>query len=160
MFKNKLGRGTAVVGAAIFCALLMGLGTSASASALVYSASNVSVKVSGGDALALNNCINDAQDGFIQTQQNSCNQVATSGNIVQLDDSSIWVFSSSCYCTLPLFSASHVTVEVTGGVATAINNCLNDARDGVIQTQLNACTQYSVAGSIVMLSNVTVYIYQ
>jgi hypothetical protein len=159
MFKIRLARGAVVASAAIFCALL-GLGASANAASLVYSASNVSVKVSGGDALALNNCMNDAKDGFIQTQQNYCYQVATSGNIVQLEDSSIWVFSSSCYCGLPLFSASHVTVELTGGVANAINNCINDAQDGVIQTQLNACQQYSVAGNIVMLSNVTVAVYQ
>jgi hypothetical protein len=160
MFKFWFARGGAVAGLAVLGALLLGFTTSANASALIYSASNVSVKVTGGDAIAVNNCINDAQDGVIQNQINSCYQVATAGNIVQLEDSSLWVFSGSCGCGLPLFSRNHVTVELTGGLAVAISNCINDAQDGFIQTQQNYCSQYSTAGNILQLSGVTVAVYQ
>jgi hypothetical protein len=159
MSKFGLARSGAAAAIAILGVLLMGFGSTAEASALIYSASNVNVKVTGGDAIAMNNCINDAQDGIIQAQQNSCYQVASAGNIVQLEDSSIWVFSNG-FTGLPLFSRSHVTVEISGGLAAAINNCINDAQDGFIQSQQNSCAQYSTAGNIVALLGVTVSVYQ
>jgi hypothetical protein len=157
MFKSRLARGAVVAAGAFVGVLLMGITSSANA-AVIYSANNVSIKVTGGDAIAVNNCINDARDGLIQTQQNACYQAATAGNIVELDDSSIWVFASSCYCGLPLFSSSHVTVKVSGGLSDAINNCINDAQDGFIQTQQNACAQYATAGNILMLAGVSVVV--
>lgn len=160
MRKRMLGRTGAI--AALFVAaglVLLGLGTPANASALVYQASNVTVKVSGDDALALNRCINDSQDGVINTQINSCEQISTAGNLVQLENSSIWVWSGNCACGLPLFSSSHVTVELTGGLVSAINECLNDAQDGFINTQINNCRQYSTAGNLVTLSGVSVSVY-
>jgi hypothetical protein len=160
MSKSRLARSSAAAAVfAILGMLVLGVTTAANADALIFSASNVNVKVTGGDAIALNNCINDARDGVIQTQLNACNQVASAGNIVQLDDSSIWVFANG-FTGLPLFSHSHVTVELTGGLMNAINSCVNDAQDGVIQTQQNACAQSSTAGSIVALTGVTVAVFQ
>jgi hypothetical protein len=160
MSKFRPVRSGAVAILAIFGALLLSYTNSASASAVIYSNSNVNVKVTGGDAIAVNNCINDAQDGVIQNQINSCNQVANAGNILQLENSSVWVFGPNCFCGLPLFSASHVTVELTGGLALAINNCINDATDGFIQTQQNYCAQSSTAGNILTLSGVSVVVEQ
>jgi hypothetical protein len=157
MSKFSLAKSSIVAAGAILGVLL--LAGTASANALIYSASSVNVKVTGGEALALNNCLNDARDGVIQTQLNACGQFASSGNIVQLDDASIWVFSNG-FTGLPLFSRSHVTVELTGGMADAVNNCVNDAQDGFIQTQANACAQTATAGNIVALTGVTVSVYQ
>ena len=157
MSKFRLVRnGALAVGAILGVLLLTG---TANASVLVYSASNVNVRVTGGEALALNNCINDAQDGIIQTQINSCYQVASAGNIVQLDYVSIWVQSNG-FPSYLLFSRSNVTVEISGGLAVAANNCINDAQDGIIQTQINSCLQYSQAGNIVALYGVSVAVYQ
>jgi len=157
---NVVRRGGMLAVFAAISSVLIGLSSSASASALIYQNDNASLKITGGEAIALNACINDAQDGVINTQINACNQVATSGNIVELDNVGLYVFASSCYCGLPLFHSSNVHVEVTGGVASALNLCLNDSRDGVINTQINACNQYAVAGNIAFLSGVRVGVYQ
>jgi hypothetical protein len=160
MRKSLFGRIGAVAAALIAAGLvLIGLGTPANATNQIYQASNVTIKVSGGDALALNRCLNDSQDGVINTQINSCVQVANAGNLVELDDSSLWVYSSSCGCGLPVYSHSHVDVDVTGGLVSAINECVNDAQDGYINTQINSCAQYATAGNLVFLSNVTIAVY-
>lgn len=160
MLKNVFGRsGALVIVLAAAASILFGVNSPANASALVYQADNVSIRVTGGEATALNRCINDAQDGVINTQINSCEQVATAGNLLQLEDVAIWVFRS-CNCGIPLYSDSHIDIEVTGGIANAINECVNDSRDGVINTQINNCRQYATAGNIVMLSRVSVAVYQ
>lgn len=144
----------AVAGGMLFAA-----SAPASATALVYQANNVTVKVSGGEAIALNQCINDAKDGVIQTQLNACQQISTAGNLLQLENVSVWVLPPSGI-GFPLFASSHVTVEVSGGLANAINSCVNDAQDGFIQTQTNACAQSASAGNIVSLIGVFVAVYQ
>jgi hypothetical protein len=156
---NSFGRGSALVAVlAAAGSLLLGF-TPASATTPIYQANDVAVRVTGDDAIALNRCVNDAQDGYINTQINSCEQVATAGNIVQLENSAIWVFRN-CGCGVPLFSSNHVTVEVSGGLAQAVNECINDSQDGVINTQINRCRQYATAGNIVFLSGVSVSVYQ
>ena len=157
---NVVRRGGMLAILAALSSVLIGLSSSASAAALIYQKDNASLKITGGEAIALNSCINDAQDGVINTQINACNQIATSGNIVELDNVSLYVFASGCYSGVPLFHASNVHVEVTGGVASALNLCLNDSRDGVINTQINQCSQYAVAGNIAFLSSVWVGVYQ
>jgi hypothetical protein len=155
---NSFGRGSAIVVVlAAIGSLLLGLGP-ASAVTPIYQANDVAVRVTGDPATALNRCINDAQDGIINTQINNCEQVVTAGNIVQLENVSIWVFRS-CNCGVPLFSSNHVTVAVSGGLAQAVNECINDSRDGVINTQINSCRQYATAGNIVFLSGVSVSVY-
>lgn len=160
LMSKVVRRGGMLAILAAVSSVLIGLGSPANAGALIYQNDNASVKITGGEAIALNSCINDAQDGVINTQINACDQIATSGNIIELDNVGLYVFSSACYCGLPLFHANNVQVEVTGGVASAINLCLNDSRDGVINTQINACRQYAVAGNIAFLSGVSVGVYQ
>lgn len=149
MHKSTLRRGGASVvflagiGAAVF-----GLSSVAQASNVLYQNDNANVRVSGGEATALNECINDAKDGYIQTQQNSCDQVATSGNVVTLENVNVYVQRATFPFVL-LYRNNNVTVEMTGGAMDAINSCVNDARDGVIQTQLNACKQVATAGGLV-----------
>jgi hypothetical protein len=121
--------------------------------AILYESENVNAKVSGGEAVALNLCMNDARDGVIQTQQNACDQIADAGNIVELDGVSVYVFAPNTWRPV-LFSDRNVTVELTGGLAAAMNLCLNDAEDGIIQNQSNACRQSASAGNIINLTNV------
>ena len=47
-------------------------------------------------------------------------------------------------------------VRITGSSAAAVARCVNDARDGVIQTQQNACNNTAIASSMLVLSGVTV----
>jgi hypothetical protein len=104
----------------------------------------VSIEITGGVVTAINQCVNDATDGVIQDQQNACTQVASAGNLVTVGD-------------ITVFTRKKVSVEVTGGVATAINQCVNDATDGVIQDQQNACTQVASAGNLVSLESIAVF---
>jgi hypothetical protein len=154
--KSRLGARTAVMVAAVGAALF-GFSTAASASALIYQANNVNVKISGGEVTAMNVCINDAQDGIV-TQINECTQVASAGNLLQLEDVSIWVFPAFGP-PWPLFEDRNVTAEVTGGLASAINVCANDALDGFI-VQANACTQAASVGNLVNMTRVSVSVFE
>jgi hypothetical protein len=139
---------------------LLPFASAANADAIIYTADQVNVKITGGEAYAANQCINDAQDGVINTQINNCDQVASAGNILELNGVGIYVFNGgNCFCGRPLFSANRVRVLVSGGLADAMNLCLNDSVDGVINTQINACRQVSFAGNIVQLMNVYVEVY-
>jgi hypothetical protein len=109
----------------------------------VFRDRNTSVVVSGGTATAINECLTDASDGVIQNQQTACRQVASAGNFV--DVTSITVYESK-----------NVTITVSGGTATAINECVNDASDGVIQNQQNACNQAASAGNLVAVGRITI----
>ena len=109
----------------------------------VFRDKDVSIAVSGGVAVAINRCITDASDGVIQNQQNACRQAASAGNFV--DSGSISVFQSK-----------DVSISVSGGTATAINQCVNDAADGVIQNQQNACDQTASAGNVVVVDSITI----
>jgi hypothetical protein len=153
MKKSTLIGGTGVFVAAMGSALF-GFSSVATASSL-YEATNVNVKVTGDDATALNKCINDAKDGAIQSQQNACLQSASASNLVTLEDATVFVLSSGFPSAL-LFNKTHVNVEVSGGAVNAINACVNDAQDGFIQSQQNACAQTAVAGNVLSLTKVNV----
>lgn len=157
MLGRRIGIAATALGAAF--SLAVGLSGPASASAVLYQNSNANVKISGGEAVALNACVADAQDGVIQTQVVACNQVATAGNLVELEHVSVWVTSLT---TPPrvLYRGSDVKVSVTGGLAVAINACVADAYDGVIQTQIVACNQVASAGNLVSLTGVGVQVFQ
>jgi hypothetical protein len=104
---------------------------------------NVAVTVSGGTATAINKCVNDASDGVIQNQQTACRQVASAGNAIEV-------------ATIKVYASKNVVITVSGGAATAINKCVNDASDGVIQNQRNACDQAASAGNVVTVDSITV----
>jgi hypothetical protein len=129
----------------------------AGAAGPVYAARRVSVRITGGDVIALNRCVNDARDGVINTQLNACRQVASAGNFLELDDTNVVVAARPDGSTD--FSRSDVDVEVSGGTATAIDECVNDAQDGVID-QTNACVQTATAGNLLRVTNVTIAVYQ
>jgi hypothetical protein len=160
MLKIRGARAGLIAVLAVFGAILPFM-SAANADALIYTNDQVNVKVTGGEAVAANACINDASDGVINTQINACHQVATAGNILEMEGVGIYVFNGgNCYCGLPLFSRNRVRVVLTGGLASAMNLCINDAQDGVINYQLNECQQVSTAGNIVQLMNVYVEVYQ
>ncbi|MDQ1307767.1 MAG: hypothetical protein QG671_3600 [Actinomycetota bacterium] len=110
---------------------------------LVFQDTHMSVEVSGAIATAINECVNDAVDSVIQTQQNACEQVAIASNTVEVG-------------SIVVASSTDVSIVVTGGVATAIDQCVNDAVDSVIQTQQNACEQVAVAGNTVTVDEISV----
>ena len=142
--------------AATIASTLVSLSLAAPASAThagQYQNSHADVAVSGGQATALNECINEARDGTI-SQTNNCIQIATSGNIVILENVTINVYEGGS-SKRALFSKKQARVELSGGIAEAISACVNDARDGVI-TQTNACDQSSSAGNIIDLSGIAV----
>lgn len=153
MSGRRIGIATAALGAAF--ALTVGLCGSASAATTVYQNDKANVKISGGEVAAVNACVADAQDGVIQTQLLACDQIATAGNMVSLEGVSVWVTSTGTPQRL-LFHDDKVTVSVTGGLAAAINACVADARDGVIQTQVVACRQSASAGNLLNLAGVSV----
>jgi hypothetical protein len=157
MIGRRLGIAATTLGAAF--SLMLGLGGPASASVILYQNSNANVKISGGEVTAMNNCIADAQDGVIQTQIVACNQVAAAGNLVALDGVSVWVTSATPPSSL-LYHGDNVTVKVSGGLANAINNCVADAQDGFVQTQIVACNQSASVGNLVNLSGVSVEVDQ
>ena len=109
----------------------------------VFRDHNVAVAVSGGTATAINECVNDASDGVIQNQQTACRQVASAGNAIDV-------------ATIRVYASKNVVITVSGGTATAINKCVNDASDGVIQNQRNACNQAASAGNVVTVDSITV----
>jgi hypothetical protein len=157
MHGRRLGIATAALGAAF--SLAVGLSGPASASTVLYQNSNANVKVTGGEAVALNACIADAQDGVIQKQIVACNQIGTAGNMVDLENVSVWVVQPKPPARV-LFHDDNVRVTVSGGLAAAINVCVADAQDGVIQKQIVACNQAAAAGNLVNLSGVSVSVYQ
>jgi hypothetical protein len=57
-----------------------------------------------------------------------------------------------------VYAGGPVTARVTGGDVSALNHCLSDARDGVINTQQDACRQVATAGRAVQLKNVDVWV--
>lgn len=57
-----------------------------------------------------------------------------------------------------LFQSSNANVQVSGGEVAALNACIADAQDGVIQTQLVACDQIATAGNLVFLDGVSVWV--
>jgi hypothetical protein len=157
MFGRRLGIATAALGATF--SLALGLSGPASASTVVYQNSNANVKITGGEAVALNACVADAQDGVIQKQLVACNQVGTAGNLVDLENVSVWVTQPMPPARV-LYHDDNVRVAVSGGLAAALNACVADAQDGVIQKQVVACTQAASAGNLVNLSGVSVSVYQ
>lgn len=138
-------------------ATVFGLAATAQAATVLYQGDNVTVRVSGGDAAAVVSCVNDARDGIIQTQQNACLQTAQAGNVFEIDDTEIWV-QTTTFPSRVLFHQSNVNVDLTGSTLNATALCLNDAQDGLIQTQRNSCTQSVFAGNIVTLQRVGVVV--
>lgn len=159
MRKSVLRRGGA---AAMFLAgigaVIFAFSPGAQAATVLYQNNNANVRVTGDEAVAMNKCINDAKDGVIQTQINACQQISTAGNIVELENVSIYV-QATTFPHYLLYQAGGVNVEVSGGPVAAVNLCVNDAQDGFIQTQQNACVQAATAGNIVNLTGVWVTVY-
>jgi hypothetical protein len=155
-FARRGGVAAATLGAT--AALMLGFSGPASA-AVLYQNDNANVRVSGGEAIAFNACIADAKDGVIQQQQVACNQIATAGNAVILDN--VYVLVTPAGQSYPiLFQKNNVNVTVSGGLAAAANLCVADAKDGVIQQQQVACNQFAAAGNMVVLSGVAVAVAQ
>jgi hypothetical protein len=108
----------------------------------VYQSKNVSISVSGGTATAINQCVNDASDGVIQNQQNACDQTASAGNVVLVDD-------------ITISASKNVTVDISGGTATATDECVNEAVGSGTQSQQNVCVQVATSGNVVDVGDIS-----
>lgn len=109
----------------------------------VFRDHNVAVTVSGGTATAINKCVNDASDGLIQNQRNACNQAASAGNVVTVD-------------SITVSASKNITIDVTGGTAASINECVNKASGGSSQDQQNVCVQVGSSGNAVDVGDLKV----
>jgi hypothetical protein len=167
-----LGRRLAIAATASGAAFSLAVSVSgpASASTVLYQNSRANVKIAGGEVTALNNCLADALDGVIQTQTAACDQVASTGNAVTLDDVSVWV-TSATQPPVMLYRGTKVKVSVSGKVVSAINACIAYARDGHIDPVLTetptaetwattACHQVPSAGNVISLADVSVQVDQ
>jgi hypothetical protein len=144
---------------------LVGLSLAAPASAANnhhhrYQNRHADVTISGGEATAVNQCINNAMNGTTISQTNICNQISYSGNILILNNVTINVYVSGSGSSRHSgrhaeYSRHNAQIEATGGTAVALNACINDARDGAI-TQTNGCSQFANAGNVVQLPGVGV----
>ena len=148
--RSGLGAAPALLGV-----FLLGLAVPANATpGTVHRTRDAAVRITGSSAAAVARCVNDARDGVIQTQQNACDNTAIAGNVLELDNVAIVVQPAGGGSGQ--YSARNATVDISSGPVTAIAECVNDARDGVIQTQQNACNNTAIASSMLVLSGVTV----
>lgn len=102
----------------------------------VFTDRNVTVAVTGGTATAINRCVNDASDGVVQTQRNSCQQAASAGNVVIV-------------AAIKISASKNTKITVTGGSSTAVDECVNNASAAPSQDQENVCVQVADAENIV-----------
>lgn len=111
----------------------------------VYQSKNVTITVSGGTATAINECVNDASDGVIQSQLNACDQAASAGNVVAV-------------ASITVSASKNITIDVTGGTANSINECVNEASASgdASQNQQNTCVQVSSSGNLVDVGSVSI----
>lgn len=140
----------------VFLVTVFGFSTMARAS--LFEASNVDVRVSGGQVAAFNQCVNDARDGIIQTQINACQQLAQANNILELDDVAVDVINDSSPDERPLYENDNADIRLSGGAARAANQCVNDAQDGFLQVQANQCVQFSIVNNVLILKNVNIIV--
>jgi len=110
---------------------------------IIFQAQDVSVEITAGIALAINQCIADASDGIIVEASNYCNQIASAGNLVETG-------------SIVVSQSSDVSITVSGGTALAINECISDAADGIVETQQNACDQSATAQTLVIVESITI----
>jgi hypothetical protein len=127
----------------------------AAAAPPAYAGSGVSIKAGGGSVTPLTQCLEDARDNVISSRRAACRQAATAGSTLRLTNASIWVFRHDSG-RAPVFSRSRATIVISGHVAIAINQRVNDAQDGVINNQSNSCDQVASAGNLLQLTDVTI----
>lgn len=114
---------------------------------VVYQASNVDLKVAFGGTTAVISCIRDARDGAVNRWNSPCNQVKTSGSTLVIDNARVFVLPRGDWRNAH-FSQPGVRVEISGGTATMIANCVNDTRDGIITKKPGGCKDLSIAGNM------------
>jgi len=172
MWKIVAPRAVSVVGAA--CALLLGISGVSYAEdsdivvpppGAVYADDGpVDVMLSGGGALDVNKCIDEALRGGIRIMMypGPCDRIDIRGNYLVMHDVSARVFPNGTWWPI-LYSNSSGAAEVWawGGTTDAIISCITDALDGVIVPDAaQLCRQTVFAGSVTRLSGAGVRVYQ
>jgi hypothetical protein len=121
-----------------------------------FAGRNVNVWLSGGESTPLSACLSDAQDGFVGTKLAACRQAARHGNTLRLANTTVYVFRAP-NGRIPIAHRTRAALVLSGPVAVAVNQRVNDAQDRVVD-QRNACTQVAVAGNTLRLSGVTIIV--
>lgn len=117
---------------------------------------DVVAQFTGGDATALAACINHARNGNGGGQRNRCSQLVTAGNALELDGVTIRIQDGSHGRGVKSYKKANI--QISGGEVVAAAYCINDAADGTVDIQQNACDQTVFAGNIVNVTNVTVIV--
>ncbi|MDQ1289370.1 MAG: hypothetical protein QG622_2936 [Actinomycetota bacterium] len=79
----------------------------------ILASDNVTIRIRGGMATAIYQCLNDAGGGTVGNQRNTCRQTSTAGNAVEV--TSIYVMGST-----------NITITVDGLAVTEMNECVDD----------------------------------
>ena len=119
----------------------------------------VFLKASGGNATAIAACLNEAKDhGGNNLQVNDCNNTAAAvgGDVKIKGVKIVGVSTTKRHFGKTSLSKGVVAVTLTGGNATAIATCVNQAGGGE-NGQFNICTNTAIAiGGNVVLTNVKI----
>jgi hypothetical protein len=110
----------------------------------ISASKNITIDVTGGTATSINECVNEASGGDSQNQQNTCVQVGYSGNTVDVGD-------------IDIQASKNININISGGIAVAVFNCLNHTSDGAVATQQDTCTQVAGVGSSTSLGRIFVH---
>lgn len=156
---STLRRGAMLIAAA--GAALFAFSSTASAATVEEEWDSANIKLAGGEALALNLCLNDARDGVITTQQNACTQIATSGDMISLENVNLYVWDGGWSWQYYQGHYNSADVVLGGNAMAAANLCINDAQDNwYIDTQINSCMQTASAGNLITLTGVYVAVLE
>jgi hypothetical protein len=132
---------------------------------------NATVKITGGNGVAVSACVNWAQDwaGYSKDkkknqekkrvkQSNLCKNTAKAeGGDVTLKKVDIFIAQDGSGDV----TKNKATIEIAGGDATAVAACLNVLNDAANATQTNVCKNNAVAeGGDVKLENVDITVIQ
>jgi hypothetical protein len=149
--------------AALLAAILLlavPLGASAAGATQTGTANNVTLTVTGANAVALAACVNLAKEGNYSrlAQTNVCHNFAQAeGGDVRLKN--VKILQAGVGGAGTTSQSNAVTITLTGGDATALAACLNIAKQGKNSSadQSNKCKNKAIAeGGDVVLKNVKI----
>ncbi|MDQ1293633.1 MAG: hypothetical protein QG608_1514 [Actinomycetota bacterium] len=141
------------LGLAFSCCLWSGSAASAS---VLHQAKGVEVRVWKGETNDLQECVRNARDGKVAKASSFCSKIKASSDTLELDKVNVWIRKGRIF-TKPFF-AEEVTVSVSGKNVRAISNCLQDAKDGVLDNSA-VCSQVAMAGSLIIFIDVAVTVH-
>lgn len=134
---------------------VLGSGCGFATSMPPYQRGNVDVMIAGGDVSPLLQCLRDARVGSLDRLQNPCRRITTTRIGLVLKDTVVFVTTTTVPRRL-LHSGNRVRVELNGGTATTVTECVNDVRDGSLSSQVRSCRHLAMAGNAATFARVNV----